>query len=86
MKVSHLFTFLTGALLGVIIALLLAPESGAETREKINAKLKEKGINLSKDQLDEFIDELKKKLHLDKYADHAKSEDSEAEDVTNENK
>lgn len=71
MKVSHLFTFLTGALLGVIIALLLAPGSGAETRKKINDLLKEKGINLSKEQLDEFIEEIKKKFHIQSEADAA---------------
>lgn len=64
MKISHLAMFIGGAMLGAIIALLLAPESGSETRAKINEKLKEKGINLSKEQLDEFIDFIKKKFNL----------------------
>ena len=66
MRVSQLITFLGGALLGAIIALLLAPESGNETREKIKSKLEEKGIKLSKEQLDEFIDSIKEKLNLKK--------------------
>ena len=66
MKASHLITFLGGAILGAIIALLLAPESGDETREKIKAKLEEKGIKLSKEQLDEFINSLKEKFNLKK--------------------
>ncbi|MCQ2264552.1 MAG: YtxH domain-containing protein [Bacteroidales bacterium] len=64
MKTSHLFTFLSGALIGVIIALLLAPESGDETRKKINEKLKERGINLSREQLDEFIKSFKEKFNI----------------------
>lgn len=66
MKASQLITFLCGAFLGAIIALLLAPESGDETREKIKSKLEEKGIKLSKEQLDEFIDSIKEKLNLKK--------------------
>ena len=46
--------------IGVIVAILLAPDSGKNTREKINKKLKEKGINLSKEELDEFIEKMKK--------------------------
>lgn len=64
MKVSQLITFLGGAFLGAIIALLLAPESGDDTREKIKSKLEEKGIKLSKEQLDEFIDSLKEKFNI----------------------
>lgn len=64
MKTSHLFTFLSGALIGVIITLLLAPESGDETRKKINEKLKERGINLSREQLDEFIKSFKEKFNI----------------------
>lgn len=66
MKASQLITFLGGAFLGAIIALLLAPESGDDTREKIKARLAEKGIKLNKEQLDEFIDSIKEKLNLKK--------------------
>lgn len=66
MKASQLITFLGGAFLGAIITLLLAPESGDETRDKIKSKLEEKGIKLTKEQLDEFIDSIKEKLNLKK--------------------
>ena len=66
MKASQLITFMAGAFIGAIIAILLAPESGDETREKIKAKLEEKGVKLSKEQLDEFIDSIKEKLNLKK--------------------
>ena len=69
MKASQLITFLGGAFLGAIIALLLAPESGDDTREKIKTKLEEKGIKLTKEQLDEFIDSIKEKLNLKKDQD-----------------
>ena len=39
---------------------------GDETRDKIKAKLEEKGVKLSKEQLDEFIDSIKEKLNLKK--------------------
>ena len=58
MKTSTLFTFLSGAALGAIIALLLAPDKGSETRKKINNKLKEHGIDLSKEELSELINSI----------------------------
>ena len=64
MKASQLITFMAGAFVGAIIAILLAPESGDETREKIKAKLEEKGFKLTKEQLDEFIDSIKEKFNL----------------------
>jgi len=64
MKTSHLFAFLGGAAIGAVIALLLAPDSGKATRAKIDAKLKEKGIHLSSEKLDQFINELKERLNL----------------------
>lgn len=60
MKASNILALLGGMAIGAIIAILLAPDSGKNTREKINNKLKEKGINLSKEQLDEFIEKMKK--------------------------
>ncbi len=60
MKLSHLFAFLGGAVAGAAIGLLLAPESGANTRAKIAAKAKEHGID--KDRLSEFVDRVLGKL------------------------
>lgn len=62
MKLSHLFAFLGGAVAGAAVGLLLAPDSGANTREKIANMLKEKGIWLDKEALSEFVDKVMSKL------------------------
>ena len=61
MKASTFFTFLSGAVLGAMIALLVAPEKGSDTRKKLRRKLKEHGIDLSKEELGELIDRLRRK-------------------------
>ena len=50
--------FLGGAIVGGIIALLFAPESGEQTRKKIADFLEKKGIKLSGEELDDLINEL----------------------------
>ena len=69
MKTSTLFTFLSGAALGAIIALLLAPDKGSETRKKINNKLKEHGIDLSKEELSELINSIFCKVEFEEPAE-----------------
>ena len=61
MKASTFFTFLSGTVLGAMIALLVAPEKGSDTRKKLRRKLKEHGIDLSKEELGELIDRLRRK-------------------------
>ena len=65
MKASSFFTFLGGAALGALVALLLAPEKGADTRKKIKRLLKEHGINLNKKELNDLIDRLRRKTAKD---------------------
>ncbi|MGM9818214.1 MAG: YtxH domain-containing protein [Paludibacteraceae bacterium] len=62
MKLSHIFAFVGGALAGVAVGMLLAPESGAETRQKIADVLHEKGITLDKEQFKQFVDKVIAKL------------------------
>lgn len=64
MKASNFLAFLGGALMGGIIALLFAPEKGEITRQKIKEKLEEKGIHLSAEELDKFIEKLKEELKI----------------------
>lgn len=53
-----LYAFLGGAVVGCGAALLLAPEKGADVREKIRNILKRKGVNISDDEVDELVAEL----------------------------
>ncbi len=61
MKASTFFTFLGGAALGAMIALLVAPDKGSNTRKQLRNKLKEHGIDLSKEELNELINRLRHK-------------------------
>ena len=47
-----LAAFIGGAAMGAVAALLLAPKSGAETRQEIMDIVREKGIKLNKEELE----------------------------------
>ncbi len=64
MKLSHLFAFIGGAAAGVLAGILLAPDSGSNTRAKIINMLKEKGVIMSKEELEAFVAKVKGKLKL----------------------
>lgn len=61
-KTDTLATFLFGAAIGAVAALLLAPAKGSETRSKIADMLRDKGIDLSKEDLDKFVELLESRL------------------------
>lgn len=59
---GYLGAFIGGALVGATLGLILAPEKGSDTRDKISDAtrefLKKHNIKLKKNEVDELVDEL----------------------------
>ena len=64
-SVSIIAAFLGGAIVGGILGVLFAPESGEETRKKIVDALEKRGIKLSKDEMDDLVDEIKSQANAE---------------------
>ncbi len=59
MKPLHIvLAVVSGAIAGAAVGLLLAPEKGEDTRSNIREFLREKGISLRKDKMEELVDEI----------------------------
>lgn len=61
-----LATFIGGAAVGVILGILFAPDKGEETRKKIKKILKERGIHLNDEQMEEIIDKITEEVVINK--------------------
>ena len=63
MKPLHIVcAVIGGAIAGATVGLLLAPEKGSNTRKNIIKILKEKGITLKKNQMEELVDEIEDQI------------------------
>lgn len=57
-KINTIVALVSGLALGAVGALLLAPNKGEETRQKIADLLHEHGVKLSKEDFEKLIDSI----------------------------
>lgn len=59
---KHLISLISGLAAGALLGILFAPNSGEETRAKIKEVIKEKMPNISKERLEQLVDEVLQKM------------------------
>ena len=59
---NYFFAFIGGVAVGASAGLLLAPEKGSETRERIAEALRKRGIKLNRKEMSDLVDEIAEEL------------------------
>ena len=62
-SLGYIGAFLGGAVAGAVLGLLVAPEKGADTREKLTGAVedfcKKHNVKLSRKEVEDFVDDIK---------------------------
>lgn len=62
-SLGYLGAFFGGAVAGAVLGLLVAPEKGSDTREKLTGAVedfcKKHNLKLSRKEVDDFVDDIK---------------------------
>ena len=62
-SLGYFGAFLGGAVAGAVLGLLVAPEKGSDTREKLTGAVedfcKKHNLKLSRKEVDDFVDDIK---------------------------
>jgi len=59
---NYLVAFLGGCAIGAAAGILLAPEKGSETRERIAEALRKRGIRLNRKDMDALVSDISEEL------------------------
>lgn len=59
---NFLAAFIGGAAIGAVAGILLAPEKGADTRERIVEALRKRGIRLNRKEMDALVNDITEEL------------------------
>lgn len=62
---NYIVAFLGGAAIGAAAGVLLAPEKGSDTREKIAEALRKRGIKLSRKEMSELVDDISEEINTE---------------------
>lgn len=60
--VNYFLAFLSGVAIGSCAGLLLAPEKGSDTRERIAEALRKRGIRLNRKEMDALVSDISEEL------------------------
>lgn len=59
---NYLMAFISGLTIGAAAGLLLAPEKGIDTRERIAEALRKRGIRLNRKEMDALVSDISEEL------------------------